>query len=213
MTTDDNGEGPTLIRRAHVTTDRQPAGAAGESEFRDAGRSTDRNGPLATIACALSLCFMAACADSPEDGRAAVAIEVPPVPRSMTIDVTAEDYRWHITYAGSDGVLGTADDARAMRDIHVPAHTQTVLRLHSRDFVYKLRLPHVRAAEIAVPEQEFTLEFYSGAPGEHELRGDQFCGFSHPDLIGTLHVQPHDEFAQWLSSAGASSRQARTNPQ
>ena len=145
---------------------------------------------------------LAACAgESASPPRA----EPPPYPLAdrITIDVTADDYRWHLAYAGPDGELGTPDDVRAMRDVHVPEGTQTVLRLHSRDFVYKLRLPHLGMAEIAVPEQEFTLAFDSGPPGEHELRGDQFCGFTHPELIGTLHVLTEDAFHGWLAEQAA----------
>jgi len=146
----------------------------------------------------------AACAPEPAEPPAATpapasAASPPVVPDRLSVDVTGDDYRWHLRYPGPDGVLGTSDDRAAMRDVHVPANTPVVLVLHSRDFVYKLRLPHLGIAEIAVPEQEFTLAFDSGPPGSHEIRGDQFCGFSHPDLIGTLHVDPPDVFVEWLA--------------
>ncbi len=120
------------------------------------------------------------------------------VPERIVIEVTGDDYRWHLRYPGRDGILGSDDDRIATRDIRVPTHTPTILHLRSRDYVYKLRLPHLSVAEIAVPGQEFSLAFDSGTAGELELRGDQFCGFSHPDLIGTLHVVPPSAFLEWV---------------
>lgn len=139
--------------------------------------------------------------DAPPDEGAAPtpAIPAPVIPETLEVSVTGDDYRWHLRYPGADGVLGTSDDLAAMRDVRVPANAHVVLHLHSRDYVYMLRLPHYGLAEIAVPRQEFSLELDSGPPGAHELRGDQFCGFTHPQLIGTLHVDTDADFAAWLA--------------
>jgi heme/copper-type cytochrome/quinol oxidase subunit 2 len=151
-------------------------------------------------ATALVILATVACGGEPSTAAAPRGASPPAaLPAVLTVEVTGDDYQWYLRYPGPDGELGTADDVGAMRDVHLPAHTTSVLRLHSRDFVYKLRLPHLGIAEIAVPEQEFTLEFDSGPPGTHELRGDQFCGFSHPDLIGTLHVDAPEDFADWMA--------------
>ena len=175
------------------------------------------------MAWAAALCLVGACSE-PQETPPARTVQAAPTsaptfadggsatatPQTLTIDVTAQDYRWHLAYPGPDGVLGSSDDVLAQRDIHVPSHTHVVLRLHSRDFVYKLRLPHVPTSEIAVPDQEFAIEFESGPPGHHELRGDQFCGFSHPELIGTLHVESPEEFSRWMSDADATTERTGT---
>jgi len=164
---------------------------------------------LLPVAIALALVLSGCTADAEgEPPGAAIASEpeahvdgslVPAAPDRIVVEVTGDAYRWHLRYPGADGVLGNQDDVVAMRNIRLPTHTPTILQLRSRDFVYKLRLPHLDLVEIAVPEQEFALEFDSGPAGGHELRGDQFCGFSHPDLLGTLHVDAPGKFMRWMS--------------
>ncbi|MCH8156076.1 MAG: Kdo hydroxylase family protein, partial [Proteobacteria bacterium] len=62
------------------------------------------------------------------------------------------------------------------------------LVLHSLDYLYSLALPHVSLKEIAVPDLTFSMRLTPEQVGSFELRGDQFCGYSHPDLMGDFLV-------------------------
>ena len=115
----------------------------------------------------------------------------------MVIDVTGSQFQWHIRYPGPDGEVDSDDDRHTIRHLHVPVGTRVTLRLHSTDYVYTLSLPHLELREIAVPELTFQLEFDADQVGTFELRGDQMCGYQHPDLIGSLVVQERSEFAKW----------------
>lgn len=128
------------------------------------------------------------------------------------IDVTGDDYCWHVAHPGMDGELGTQDDQRMTRNIHVPVDTKIRLRLHSRDYVYTLALPDWGLREIAVPELEFGIEFRAPQPGRYRLWGDQQCGFTHPQLLGTLHVHHRIEYARWLCRADQAGEAGDTRP-
>ena len=136
---------------------------------------------------------------APTDGASAPAAGAaagdPPLSGPLVIDVTGHDYNWMLRYPGEDGVQGTDDDVHAVRHLHLPEGVRTVVRLHSDDFLYIFRLPHLELSEIAVPDLEFSLEFDSGPPGRHELRGDQMCGFAHASLLGLLIVEPQPDRA------------------
>ena len=123
----------------------------------------------------------------------------------LTIDVTGDQYNWIVRYPGGDGQHETDDDRYTLRHVHVPADTDVTLRLFSRDYVYTLSLPHLKLREIAVPDLVFKLAFRTGQPGTFALRGDQMCGFSHSNLIGTLIVENRDALVAWL-------RQQSTTP-
>ena len=114
------------------------------------------------------------------------------------IDVTGRDYQWHVDYPGPDGESGTDDDVRSLRNIHIPLNTKIVLKLHSKDYIYSLALPEYDLREIAVPQLEFELKLRASAPGRFELRGNQMCGYSHPQLLGHLIVQERAEFEIWI---------------
>ncbi len=136
---------------------------------------------LATAA----LLVCTACGDGAPPAVDAAAYAVPEV---LEIQVTGHAFRWQVRYPGRDGKLGTADDLTGERDIHVPRNTRVRLHLRSADYVYSLALPHLGLKEIAVPDLAYELEFAGGAGGTYELRGDQLCGYTHPDLIGKLIV-------------------------
>ena len=118
----------------------------------------------------------------------------------LVVEVTGSDYQWHLRYPGADGRLGTPDDIHAVRHPHVPVQTETRFRLNSRDYLYKFAVPRLNLKEIAVPDLTFTLEFVVDETGEIEFRGDQFCGYSHPELSGTLFVESPKDFEAWLET-------------
>ena len=122
-----------------------------------------------------------------------------PAPRSLTVEVKGREFQWYIRYPGPDGRLGTADDIRALGDLHLPVHTKATIRLASDDYVYTLSLPHIRAKEIAVPEMNFSIAFETGSAGVFELLGDQLCGYAHQSLITNLVVQSRADFEAWLN--------------
>lgn len=115
-----------------------------------------------------------------------------------TVGLTGHDFTWHVCYPGPDGELGTEDDIRARRDVHLPENTKVRLRLTSDDYLYTLSLPHWNLKEIAVPDLVFQLEFQTDRFGRFDIRGDQMCGYAHADLLSQLVVQPHDQYDSWL---------------
>jgi cytochrome c oxidase subunit 2 len=117
----------------------------------------------------------------------------------LQIDVTGYRFRWHVRYPGADAQLGTKDDAWGERDVRVPTDQEVELILHSRDYLYSLALPHLALKEIAVPDLSFLIKLAPQPVGSFELRGDQFCGYSHAELIGELLVMPRAEFESWTA--------------
>lgn len=121
------------------------------------------------------------------------------IPTPLEIEVTGTKFHWQIQYPGADGKLGTADDLYGDRVLHVPLEADARIHLRSRDYVYSFALPHLGLKEIAVPEMEFFLDFVAEQAGTFELRGDQLCGFTHPDLLGRLVVVSREGYAEAMS--------------
>lgn len=164
----------------------------------------DRLPCLALVACAgLAACVPGSGADALSElvEVAEEAGEMPPEAiEELVIRVTGRDYGWHLRYPGPDGRLGTDDDVEAERHIYVPSGTHVRLELESDDYMYQLGLPDFGVREIAVPDLHFSMEFDSGASGKHRLEGDQFCGFSHPDLFADLVVLPPKKYRDWVAA-------------
>ena len=125
------------------------------------------------------------------DRAGAAAYEIPAV---LEIEVVGSEYQWEVHYPGPDGKLGTDDDEIGRRDVHVPSGTRARIHLRSRDYVYGFALPELGLKEVAIPELEFSLDVPPTQAQVTELRGNQMCGYTHPDLIGRLIVEPRDQY-------------------
>ena len=124
-----------------------------------------------------------------------------PLPHRLIIEVTGNEFELQVRYAGFDEKLGTKDDFQTRRNLALIAGRQTKIDLKSRDYIYSFALPHLDLKEIAVPDLDFALQFSPIETGEFPLKGDQFCGYSHPKLVGKVHVMQPREFAKWQQLA------------
>ena len=152
---------------------------------------------LNTFSCAaLAVTTVIAVTTGCEFGKKAA--EGPPI-QSLTIEMTSEAFSWHTRYPGADGLVGTEDDLRAAQVLHVPFGAEVEIRLKSNDFIYSLEVPFAKSKEIAVPDMTFATKFKADTTGAFRLPGDQLCGYSHPDLIGTLVVESPAKYRAWLA--------------
>lgn len=120
--------------------------------------------------------------------------------REVKIEMTGHDFKWNSRYAGEDGQLDSDDDIHAKQILHVPLDAEVELILKSRDYLYSLEVPLAKKKEIAVPDLTFSLQFKADKIGTFEMPGDQMCGYTHPDLMGTLVVESQEDFAKWKKS-------------
>lgn len=118
----------------------------------------------------------------------------------LIVEITGSEYQWHLRYPGDDGQLGTDDDILAVRHPHVPVNRETRFRLNSQDYLYTFAIPSLNLNELVVPDLTFTLKFLVNEIGKLEFRGDQFCGYTHPELSGTLIVESQEDFEKWLET-------------
>ena len=94
----------------------------------------------------------------------------------------------------------TNDDIHAQQILHVPIDAEVEIVLKSLDYLYSLEVPLAEKKEIAVPDLTFSLNFKADKMGTFEMPGDQMCGYTHPDLMGTLIVESQEDFAKWMKS-------------
>ena len=120
--------------------------------------------------------------------------------REVKIEMTGSDFKWNSRYAGRDGKLHTKDDRLAKEVLHVPLGADIEIVLQSRDYLYSLEVPVVGEKEIAVPDLTFSLHFKADQLGTFEMPGNQMCGYTHPDLMGTLIIENQEDYARWLDA-------------
>ena len=118
---------------------------------------------------------------------------------TLQIGVDGKEFGWNIRYPGADQELDTDDDVITRRHIHVPTGTKVRLIVGSQDYLYQLALPEQAVKEVAIPGRWQRCSFTVEKPGIYPLVGDQFCGYTHPDLIGKLIAMELEEFQKWLN--------------
>ena len=99
----------------------------------------------------------------------------------IRIRITAEQFKWHIHYPGSDGVFGRTDaelvntqtnplgidrdDPNSRDDItiqnllYLPVNRQVIIELRSRDVIHSLNLPQFRVKQDAIPGMAIPVHF------------------------------------------------------
>lgn len=108
----------------------------------------------------------------------------------LQIKVEGQGFSWNIEYP--TGVV-------VRRHMYVPAGRPIRMQIGSGDFLYQFSLPKQSVKQVAIPGMIHSAVFTAADPGVYPLVGDQFCGYTHPDLIGKLIVKSPEEFRVWLT--------------
>jgi cytochrome c oxidase subunit 2 len=123
-------------------------------------------------------------------------------PTDVTIQITAKQFNWEITYPGPDGKFGTEDDKTFDNEMHVPINKPVVVVLKSKDVIHSFFVPQFRIKQDAVPGREIRQWFEVTKVGKYELPCAELCGFGHSGMKGWVYVHTPDEYQQWLKEQG-----------
>jgi len=119
------------------------------------------------------------------------------IPTPYQIQITGQDYEWHILYPGKDGQLYTDDDLKNQQHLNLPYNTEIELILKSEDYLYFIEFPQFNQIGMAVSEQTHHIRFKPHQTGTYDLRGSQMCAYTHEKLLGKLHIYKPFWFSFW----------------
>ena len=123
-------------------------------------------------------------------------------PGSIPMGILAKQFEWHITYPGADGQLGTPDDFRVLKQLHVPVDTPVAATLESEDVIHSFFVPPWRIKQDAVPGMKIPIWFQATRTGTFELGCAELCGLGHYRMRATVTVHTKEDFARWMASGG-----------
>lgn len=140
---------------------------------------------------------------------------------AVLIEVTGKQFEWHVRYPGPDGTLGPksvdliddvrnpvgldregpggADDIVTINQITVPMGRPVRMRLHARDVIHSLFLPHFRVKQDAIPGMSPEVIFVPTREGTFEIACTELCGLGHYRMQAFFSVVPAGEFESWLA--------------
>lgn len=115
------------------------------------------------------------------------------------MQVWASQFDWRVRYPDEEGNFDGEDVVEVPYDITVPADTDVVLHLRSRDVLHSFFVPEFRLKQDAVPGMNIPVWFNATEPGDYDLICAELCGWGHYKMAGKIHVLPKAEFATWLA--------------
>jgi cytochrome c oxidase subunit 2 len=126
-------------------------------------------------------------------------------------ELWASQFDWRMRYPGADGRLGTVDDFEHAFELVVPADTDVVFDLRSRDVIHSFFVPEFRIKQDALPGHTIPVWFRAALRPEDSERGEssydlvcaELCGWGHYKMAGSVRVMRRDKFDQWLAEAEA----------
>jgi cytochrome c oxidase subunit 2 len=149
-----------------------------------------------------------------------------PPSNSLAIEVTGQQFAWHVRYPGPDGKFGrtrpdkvddtegnyiglddadpaAADDITADNVVAVPVNRPVKLTLRSRDVVHSFFVPVLRVKQDAVPGMTIPIQFTATKVGAYDLVCAELCGLLHYEMHAKFLVMTDADFSAWLKSKAA----------
>jgi cytochrome c oxidase subunit 2 len=153
-----------------------------------------------------------------------------PAPKnSMVIELYGKQFDFTVRYSGGDNVLGKSNyklitdanplgvsendpaskDDKIAHELHFPVNTPIVLKLHSRDVIHSMYLPHLRSQMNAVPGMTTEMAFVTtittdsmraitGNPKfDYVLLCNKICGVAHYNMHMKVVIESADDFKKW----------------
>jgi cytochrome c oxidase subunit 2 len=113
---------------------------------------------------------------------------------SMEITVYGHQWWWSFEYdLDGDGEV----DIITANELIIPAGTDLVVNLRSRDVIHSFWIPALNGARDAVPGRTHSLVLQADEPGEFYGQCKEFCGLSHANMKMRVVALEMDEFLTW----------------
>src|SRR5687767_5230692 len=172
--------------------------------------------------------------------------DIPPENQALVVHVTAEQFAWNVRYSGADGKFGKTDikkidtqtnplgldfsdpdakdDVTTLNQLYLPANTQIIVKLRSKDVIHSFGVPEFRVKQDAVPGYTIPIWFVptvttaemrtrtGNAEFQYEIACAQLCGLGHYRMRGFVTVLPTDEFKTWMDERVKEALAAASDP-
>jgi cytochrome c oxidase subunit 2 len=119
--------------------------------------------------------------------------------------VSGKQFNWEITYPGPDGTFNSKT-ITVDNEMHVPLNQVVRIDLTSKDVIHSFFVPNLRLKQDAVPGRTIHVWFQATEAGTYPIPCAELCGFGHSGMLGSMIVQPQDEFQKWLKEQYANNQ-------
>jgi len=118
---------------------------------------------------------------------------------ALTINVTAKQFEWNVTYPGADRVLGNEDDFTIRNRFEIPAHQPVVVNLESEDVIHSFFIPELRVKQDAVPGKVIPIWFEATQAGDFQIACAELCGLGHYSMRASVVIHEPEDYERWYN--------------
>ncbi|WP_166830141.1 cytochrome c oxidase subunit II [Thalassoroseus pseudoceratinae] len=86
-----------------------------------------------------------------------------------------------------------------INDLHIPVGETIEMKMISEDVIHSFFIPDFRIKQDVLPGRYTYVWFKPTRVGEYHLFCTEYCGTSHSEMIGTVHVMEAADYAEWLN--------------
>lgn len=147
------------------------------------------------------------------------ANEFPDAKDAILVHAVGQQFNWNFHLPGPDGQFGkrdlylvsnsnplgldsnnpeAKDDLVVLGELHVPVNRPVIVEISSKDVIHNFALPHMRAAQDAIPGTIIPMWFTPVKTGAYEIICGQLCGLGHYSMKGSLVVDTPEDYQAWL---------------
>jgi len=120
----------------------------------------------------------------------------PPITPSLTMDVTAHQWWWEVTYSQADQPeLGFT----TANEVHLPVGQPVRVRLHSADVIHSFWLPQIAGKMDVIPGQVNETWVEATKPGVSRGMCGEYCGMQHAMMALEVTAESPQAFQAWAT--------------
>ena len=116
------------------------------------------------------------------------------------INVTGQQWWWEYDYPVQDGCGGITEPIVTSGQIVIPAKTNVLLKITSRDVIHSFWIPALNGKRDAVPGRVHTLRMEADKPGIYAGQCTEFCGLSHAYMRMEAVALDSTSFESWKAN-------------
>ena len=116
------------------------------------------------------------------------------------VNVTGQQGWWEYDYPVQEGCGGISAPIVTSGQLVIPADTNVLLRITSRDVIHSYWIPSLNGKKDAVPGRVHTLRMQADEPGIFAGQCTEFCGLSHANMKMEAVALYPDDFATWVAN-------------
>ena len=128
-------------------------------------------------------------------------------------EVWASQFDWRVRYPDASGDLSGIDAFEVPFEFVVPADTDVVFRLRSRDVLHSFFVPAFRLKQDAIPGRIITGWFTPTGTGAHDIQCVEICGIGHGMMGARVLIEDSETHAAWVRPHSPPTLAANTVPE